>query len=93
MIQPVRQGLCSNRIYIHVCMYTYVVSCLSECVYIHAYACNLSLRLKIVSILTNFFRSVIALSPDELLHAVYLCLNKVLFCKNIIIMLNELHRR
>ncbi|XP_065899199.1 DNA ligase 1-like isoform X2 [Dysidea avara] len=36
-----------------------------------------SARLKIISILTNFFRSVIALSPDELVYAVYLCLNKL----------------
>ena len=34
-------------------------------------------RLKIIAILTNFFRSVIALSPDELVKCVYLCLNKV----------------
>lgn len=34
-------------------------------------------RHKIVSILCNLFRSVIALSPDELLPCVYLCLNQV----------------
>ena len=34
-------------------------------------------RLKIIATLTNFFRSVIALSPDELVKCVYLCLNKV----------------
>ena len=34
-------------------------------------------RLKITSILSNFFRSVIVLSPDDLLPCVYLCLNKV----------------
>ena len=34
-------------------------------------------RLKIIAILTNFFRSVIALSSDELVKCVYLCLNKV----------------
>lgn len=33
-------------------------------------------RLKIVEMLSNFFRSVIALSPDDLLFCVYLCLNK-----------------
>ena len=36
-----------------------------------------SKRLKIVSTLTNLFRSVILLSPNELLPCVYLCLNKV----------------
>ncbi|XP_020626643.1 DNA ligase 1-like isoform X2 [Orbicella faveolata] len=36
-----------------------------------------SARLKITSILSNFFRSVIALSPDDLLPCVYLCLNKL----------------
>ena len=34
-------------------------------------------RLKIVSMLTNFFRSVILLSPMEMVQCVYLCLNKV----------------
>ena len=34
-------------------------------------------RLKIIATLTNFFRSVIALSPEELVKCVYLCLNKV----------------
>ncbi|XP_063845116.1 DNA ligase 1-like isoform X1 [Scylla paramamosain] len=34
-------------------------------------------RLKIVEILANFLRSVIVLSPDDLLFCVYLCLNKV----------------
>ncbi|XP_052262495.1 DNA ligase 1-like isoform X2 [Dreissena polymorpha] len=38
---------------------------------------NVSARLKIVEILSNFFRSVIVLSPDELLPCVYLCLNKL----------------
>ena len=36
-----------------------------------------SKRLKIISTLTNLFRSVILLSPNELLPCVYLCLNKV----------------
>lgn len=36
-----------------------------------------SARLKITSILSNFFRSVIVLSPDDLLPCVYLCLNKL----------------
>jgi DNA ligase-1 len=36
-----------------------------------------SSRLKIVEILANYFRSVIALTPDELLPSVYLCLNKL----------------
>eukprot|EP00731_Ephydatia_muelleri_P029245 Em0020g889a len=36
-----------------------------------------SKRLKIISVLTNFLRSVIALTPDDLLPSVYLCLNKV----------------
>lgn len=34
-------------------------------------------RLKIIEMLCNFFRSVIALSPDDLLFCVYLCLNKI----------------
>lgn len=34
-------------------------------------------RLKIMSTLSNFLRSVIALSPNDLLPCVYLCLNKV----------------
>nr|BDT62894.1 MAG: DNA ligase 1-like protein [Trachysalambria curvirostris majanivirus] len=38
---------------------------------------NTSGRLKIIEMLANFFRSVIALSPDDLLQCVYMCLNKV----------------
>ncbi|XP_052787449.1 DNA ligase 1-like [Mya arenaria] len=38
---------------------------------------NVSARLKIIEILCNFFRSVIVLSPEELLPCVYLCLNKL----------------
>lgn len=34
-------------------------------------------RLKIIAILTNFFRSVFLLSPEEMVPCVYLCLNKV----------------
>jgi len=34
-------------------------------------------RLKSIEILSNLFRSVIALSPDTLLHCVYLCLNRL----------------
>lgn len=34
-------------------------------------------RLKTIKILANFFRSVIILSPSDLLQCVYLCLNKV----------------
>lgn len=37
----------------------------------------LHLRLKITSTLCNLFRSVIALTPDDLLPCLYLCLNKV----------------
>lgn len=36
-----------------------------------------SARLKITEILSNFLRSVIVLSPDNLLFCVYLCLNKL----------------
>ncbi|KAK3717328.1 hypothetical protein QZH41_011566, partial [Actinostola sp. cb2023] len=36
-----------------------------------------SARLKIMSTLSNFLRSVIALSPNDLLPCVYLCLNKL----------------
>ena len=36
-----------------------------------------SKRLKIIATLTNFFRSVFLLSPDEMVQCVYLCLNKV----------------
>ncbi|XP_029636363.1 DNA ligase 1 isoform X1 [Octopus sinensis] len=38
---------------------------------------NVSARLKMIEILSNFFRSVILLSPDDLLCCVYLCLNKL----------------
>nr|XP_053651259.1 DNA ligase 1-like isoform X1 [Cherax quadricarinatus] len=38
---------------------------------------NTSGRLKTIEILANFFRSVIILTPDDLLLCVYLCLNKV----------------
>lgn len=34
-------------------------------------------RLKIIEILSNYFRSVIVLSPQDLLPSIYLCLNKV----------------
>lgn len=34
-------------------------------------------RLKSIEILSNFFRSVIALTPDDLLYCVYLCLNRL----------------
>ena len=34
-------------------------------------------RLKIVEILSNFFRSVLVLSPGDLEQCVYLCLNKL----------------
>ncbi|PSN34014.1 DNA ligase 1 [Blattella germanica] len=36
-----------------------------------------SARLKMIEILANYFRSVIVLSPDDLLPSVYLCLNKL----------------
>ncbi|XP_015114979.1 DNA ligase 1 [Diachasma alloeum] len=36
-----------------------------------------SARLKMVEILANFFRSVIVLTPDDLLASVYLCLNQL----------------
>ncbi|KAJ0171240.1 hypothetical protein K1T71_012790 [Dendrolimus kikuchii] len=36
-----------------------------------------SARLKIVSILSNYYRSVIALTPEDLLPSVYLCLNQL----------------
>ncbi|XP_076309192.1 LOW QUALITY PROTEIN: DNA ligase 1 [Tachypleus tridentatus] len=38
---------------------------------------SVSARLKMIEILANFFRSVIVMSPDDLLYAVYLCLNKL----------------
>lgn len=38
---------------------------------------NISARLKIIEILANFLRSVIILTPDDLLPSVYLCLNKI----------------
>ncbi|XP_042905927.1 DNA ligase 1 isoform X1 [Parasteatoda tepidariorum] len=38
---------------------------------------NTSARLKIVEILANYFRSVIVLTPDDLLQSVYLCLNRI----------------
>lgn len=36
-----------------------------------------SSRLKMIEILCNFFRSCLALSPNDLVYAVYLCLNKI----------------
>ncbi|XP_018395103.1 PREDICTED: DNA ligase 1 isoform X1 [Cyphomyrmex costatus] len=36
-----------------------------------------SARLKIIEILSNYFRSVIVLSPEDLLPSVYLCLNQL----------------
>ncbi|XP_046973702.1 DNA ligase 1 [Vanessa cardui] len=36
-----------------------------------------SARLKMVEILSNYFRSVIALTPEDLLASIYLCLNKL----------------
>ncbi|XP_063225753.1 DNA ligase 1 isoform X2 [Bacillus rossius redtenbacheri] len=38
---------------------------------------NISARLKIIDILANYFRSVMILSPDDLLPSLYLCLNKL----------------
>ncbi|CAH1155641.1 unnamed protein product [Phaedon cochleariae] len=38
---------------------------------------NISARLKIIEILSNYFRSVIVLTPNDLLPSVYLCLNKL----------------
>ncbi|XP_017775853.1 PREDICTED: DNA ligase 1 isoform X2 [Nicrophorus vespilloides] len=38
---------------------------------------NVSARLKMIEILSNFFRSVLVLTPDDLLPSVYLCLNKL----------------
>ncbi|XP_041362593.1 DNA ligase 1-like [Gigantopelta aegis] len=38
---------------------------------------NTSARLEMIRILSNFFRSVIVLSPGDLLYCVYLCLNKL----------------
>ncbi|XP_059055716.1 DNA ligase 1 [Achroia grisella] len=36
-----------------------------------------SARLKMVEILSNFFRSVIALTPEDLLPSIYMCLNQL----------------
>lgn len=36
-----------------------------------------SARLKIVETLANYFRSVIALTPEDLLPSVYMCLNQL----------------
>lgn len=38
---------------------------------------NISARLKIIEILSNYFRSVIVLTPEDLLPSIYLCLNKL----------------
>lgn len=38
---------------------------------------EISGRLKITETLCNYFRSVIVLSPEDLLQSVYLCLNKI----------------
>merc|ERR1719242_1996850 len=34
-------------------------------------------RLKTIEILSNYFRSVLVLSPDDLLASVYMCLNRL----------------
>ncbi|XP_066250298.1 DNA ligase 1 isoform X2 [Euwallacea similis] len=38
---------------------------------------EVSARLKMIEILSNFFRSVIVLTPEDLLPSIYLCLNKI----------------
>ncbi|CAG9761469.1 unnamed protein product [Ceutorhynchus assimilis] len=38
---------------------------------------EVSARLKMIEILSNYFRSVIVLTPEDLLPSVYLCLNKI----------------
>ena len=38
---------------------------------------NTSGRLKTIEILSNLIRSIIVLTPDDLLHCIYLCLNCV----------------
>ncbi|XP_044737584.1 DNA ligase 1 [Chrysoperla carnea] len=38
---------------------------------------NISARLKMIQYLSNYFRSVLVLTPDDLLPSVYLCLNKL----------------
>ncbi|KAH6942261.1 hypothetical protein HPB50_002081 [Hyalomma asiaticum] len=38
---------------------------------------GISGRLRIIEVLSNFLRSVLILSPDDLVSAVYLCLNKI----------------
>ncbi|GJQ70900.1 hypothetical protein Trydic_g817 [Trypoxylus dichotomus] len=38
---------------------------------------KISARLKIIDILSNYFRSVIVLTPEDLLPSIYLCLNKL----------------
>lgn len=38
---------------------------------------NISARLKIIELLSNYFRSVLVLTPDDLLPSIYLCLNKL----------------
>lgn len=38
---------------------------------------NVSARLKMIEILSNYFRSVMILTPEDLLPSVYLCLNKL----------------
>ncbi|KAL7302891.1 hypothetical protein TKK_0004120 [Trichogramma kaykai] len=38
---------------------------------------GISARLKIIEILSNYFRSVITLSPDDFLASIYLCLNQL----------------
>lgn len=38
---------------------------------------KISARLKIIEVLCNYLRSVIVLTPDDLLPSIYLCLNKL----------------
>ena len=59
--------------------------CLDRCFSVpySALSCTLllieetSARLEIIRVLSNLFRSVRILSPDDLVHCVYLCVNKV----------------
>ncbi|XP_050532644.1 DNA ligase 1 [Daktulosphaira vitifoliae] len=64
---PINDAFWSQNQETPYCALTKTLLCIEE----------VSARLKIIEILSNYFRSVIVLSPKDLLPSVYLCLNKV----------------
>ena len=63
---------------IYRCLNDYIVCCtLLDVRSLMYFLLDISCRLRMTEMLCNFFRSVIILSPDDLLQCVYLCLNKI----------------